>query len=47
MDQQIKFYNAALFKPNDGFVIPIFRGTSRYKYGAGFGDVRCRTWRFI
>ena len=39
MDPRIEFYKAAFSQRGGGFDIPVFRGTSRYKYGHGLGDV--------
>ena len=39
MDLRIKFYKAAFLQRGDGFDIPVFRGSSRYQYGQGLGDV--------
>ena len=47
MDRQIEFYKAAFFQQNAGFEIPVFKGTLRYQYGAGFGDVLRRMSRFF
>ena len=40
MDSRIEFYKAAFSQRGNGFDISVFRGTSRYKYGQGLGDVR-------
>ena len=47
MDPRIEFYKAAFFQQGRGFEFPVFRGTSRYQYGAGFGDVLRGMWRFF
>ena len=39
MYQRIEFYKAAFFQKGNGFDFPVFRGTSRYQYGQGLGDV--------
>ena len=47
MDQQIEFYKAAFSQRGAGLEIQVFRGTSRYQYGQGVGNVLCSIWRFI
>ena len=47
MDPRIEFYKAAFSQQGRGFEIPVFKGTSRYQYGAGFGDVLRGMWRFF
>ena len=47
MDQRIEFYKAAFSQRSNGFDIPVFRGTSKYQYGQGLGDVLCNMVRFI
>ena len=47
MDPRIEFYKAAFSQRGAGFKIPVFRGYSRYQYGAGFGDVLRVMWRFF
>ena len=47
MDPRIEFYNTAFSQRGAGFEIPVFRGTSRYQQGAGFGDVLRGMWRFF
>ena len=39
MDPRIEFYKAAFSQTGNGFDFPVFRGTSRYQYGQGLGDV--------
>ena len=39
MDPRIEFYKAAFFQNGNGFDFPVFKGTSRYQYGLGLGDV--------
>ena len=39
MDPRIEFYKAAFSQRGNGFDFPVFRGTSRYQYGQGLGDV--------
>ena len=39
MDPRIEFYKAAFSQKGNGFDFPVFRGTSRYQYGQGLGDV--------
>ena len=47
MDPRIEFYKSAFSQRGNGFDLPVFRGTSRYKYGQGFGDVLRGIVRFI
>ena len=47
MDPRIELYKAVFSQRGRGFDIPVFRGTSRYQYGAGFGDVLRGMWRFF
>ena len=48
MDPRIEFYKAAFSQRGvNGFDIPVFRGTSRYQYGQGLGDVLRGIVRFI
>ena len=47
MDLRIEFYKAAFSQRGAGFEILMFRGASRYQYGAGFGDVLRGMWRFF
>ena len=47
MDPRIELYKAAFSQQGLGFEIPVFKGTSRYQYGAGFGDVLRGMWRFF
>ena len=47
MDLRIEFYKAAFSQRKNGFDFPVFKGTSRYQYGQGYGKVlRCKV-RFI
>ena len=39
MDPQIEFYKAAFSQRDNGFDLPVFRGTFRYQYGQGLGNV--------
>ena len=39
MDPQIQFYKAAVSKRRNGFDYPVSKGTSRYQYCQGLGDV--------
>ena len=39
MDPRIEFYKAAFSQNGNGFDFPVFRGTTRYQYGQGSGDV--------
>ena len=47
MDLQIEFYKAVFFQRGAGFDIPVFKGTSKYQYGAKFGDVCRGMWLFF
>ena len=47
MDPRIELYKAAFSQRGNGFEIPVFRGSSRYQYGQGIGDVLRGIWRFI
>ena len=47
MDPRIEFYKAALFQTGNGYDFPVFRGTSRYQYGQGLGDVLCGIVRYL
>ena len=47
MDSRIKFYKAAFFQRCNDYIIPVLRGTSRYHYGKGLGDVLRGIVRFI
>ena len=47
MDPQIEFYKAAFFQGGNGFDLPVFRETSRYKYSQCLGDVLRGIVRFI
>ena len=39
MDLRIEFYMAAFSQKGNGFDFPVFRGTFRYQYGNGLGNV--------
>ena len=39
MDSLIEFYKAAFSQTGNNFDFVVFRGTSRYQYGQGLGDV--------
>ena len=47
MDLRIKFYKTAFSQKGHGFNFPVFRGSSRYQYGQGLGDVLCGIVRYI
>ena len=47
MDPRFEFYKAAFSQRGAGFEILVFRGTSRYQYGQGLGDVFRGIVRFI
>ena len=47
MDPRIEFYKAAFSQKGNGFDFPVFRGTSRYQYGHGLGDVLRGIVRYI
>ena len=47
MDPRIEFYKAAFSQRGNDYDIRVFRGTSRYQYGQGLGDVLCGIVRFI
>ena len=47
MDPRIECYKAAFPQRGNGLDIPVFRGTSRYQYGQGLGDVLRGIVRFI
>ena len=47
MDPRIEFYMAAFSQQGNGFDCPVFRGTSRYQYGQGLGDVLRGIVRYI
>ena len=47
MDPRIEFYKAAFTQRGAGFDIVVFRGTSRYQYGQGVGNVLRGILRFI
>ena len=47
MDPRIEFYKAAFSQRGNGFDYPVFRGTSRYQYSQGLGDLLRGIVRFI
>ena len=47
MHPRIEFYEAAFSQQGRGFETPVFRSSSRYQNGAGFGDVLRGMWRFF
>ena len=47
MNPRIEFYKPAVSERENGFYIPVFRGTSRHQYGQGLGDVLRSIVRFI
>ena len=47
MDPRIEFYKAAFSQKSNGFDFPVFRGTSKYQYGQGLGDVFRGIVRYI
>ena len=47
MDPRIEFFKAAFSQRGNGFDIPVFKGTSRFHYGQGLGDVLRNIVRFI
>ena len=47
MDRRIEFYKAAFLQKNNGFDLPVFRGTSRYQYNQSLGDVLCGIVQYI
>ena len=47
MDLRIEFYNAAFSLKGNGSDVPVFKGTSRYQYGQGLGDVHRGIVRYI
>ena len=47
MVPRIEFYKAAFTQKGNGFDFPVFRGTSRYQYGQGLGDVLRGIVRYI
>ena len=46
-DPRVAMFQSALTQCGRGQPIQVFRGTSRYQYGAGFGDVLRSIWRFV
>ena len=44
-DPRVEFYKKSLGGQRGGGSYPVFEGTSRYQYGAGFGDVLRGIWR--
>ena len=47
MNLKIQFYKAAFSQKGNGFDFPLVKGTSRYQYGHGLGDVLCGILRYI
>ena len=47
MDQRIEFYKAAFSQIGKCLDFPVFKGTSRYQYGQGLGDVLRGIMRYI
>ena len=47
MDPRIEFYKAAFSLRGNGFDFPVIRGTSRYQYGQGLGDMLRGILQFI
>ena len=47
MDPRIEFYKGAFSLKGNNFDFPVFRGTSRYQYGQGSGDVLRGIVRYI
>lgn len=46
-DPQVEQYRNAMLRQTGGGDIQVFRGTSRYQYGQGFGDVLRSIWRYF
>ena len=46
-DPRVELLRAAMTQRGRGMSIQVFRGTSRYQYGAGVGDVLKSIWKFI
>jgi hypothetical protein len=44
-DPRVAIYKDALLNQRGGSSYPVFRGSSRYQHGAGFGDVLRGIWR--
>ena len=45
-DPRVAMFHAAMTQCGRGQTIQVFRGTSRYQYDAGFGDVLRSIWLF-
>ena len=46
-DPRVEMLRAAMTQRGRGMPIQVFRGTSRYQYGSGVGDVLKSIWKFI
>ena len=46
-DPRVEMMRAAMTQRGRGMPIEVFRGTSRYQYGSGVGDVLKSIWKFI
>ena len=46
-DPRVELMRAAMTQRGRGMPIQVFRGTSRYQYGSGVGDVLKSIWKFI
>ena len=47
MDPRIELNKVAFFQNANGFDFSVFKGTSRYQYGQGLGDVLRGIVRYI